>query len=150
MRLVWPPPPQALVYRNGELQELDAVELVPGDVLQLRVGDRVPADSRLIRLEAGVCVLLCGCAPAPPLAAAPLAAAPVVWLNMLFCAVEGVVCGVAANASRLCVSVAMPTRRPLTPPCPCCPLFPVCAATLKVEQASLTGESESVMKDTVA
>lgn len=41
--------------RNGELKEVDAVDLVPGDILQLRVGDRVPADCRIIRLEAGVC-----------------------------------------------------------------------------------------------
>jgi len=64
---------KAVVIRNGTQSDVDAVNLVPGDILQLRIGDRVPADCRLVQLE---------------------------------------------------------------------------TATLKVEQASLTGESESVMKDT--
>lgn len=44
---------QAFVIRDGELQDVDSADLVPGDIVQLRVGDRVPADCRVIRLEAG-------------------------------------------------------------------------------------------------
>lgn len=40
--------PTARAYRDGELIEVPARELVPGDVIVLATGDRVPADSRLI------------------------------------------------------------------------------------------------------
>ncbi|MEJ5254878.1 MAG: HAD-IC family P-type ATPase [Acidimicrobiales bacterium] len=36
------------VRRDGQVQEVDAEELVPGDVVLLEAGDRVPADGRLI------------------------------------------------------------------------------------------------------
>ncbi len=38
----------AAVLRDGRRQEIDAVELVPGDVVLLASGDKVPADLRLI------------------------------------------------------------------------------------------------------
>ncbi|XP_040266480.1 LOW QUALITY PROTEIN: calcium-transporting ATPase type 2C member 2 [Bufo bufo] len=41
-------PPECNCVRNGKLQHLLARELVPGDVVCLTVGDRVPADIRLI------------------------------------------------------------------------------------------------------
>lgn len=40
--------PTATVLREGEPQEVPARELVPGDVVVLRTGDRVPADLRLL------------------------------------------------------------------------------------------------------
>ncbi|EGJ48526.1 cation-transporting P-type ATPase [Desulfocurvibacter africanus] len=40
--------PKATVLRDGEERELPASELVPGDVVLLRSGDRVPADLRVI------------------------------------------------------------------------------------------------------
>ncbi len=40
--------PTASVLRDGEEVEIPARELVPGDVILLRAGDRVPADARLI------------------------------------------------------------------------------------------------------
>ncbi|PBC55490.1 cation-transporting P-type ATPase [Rhodococcus sp. ACPA1] len=40
--------PQARVVRDGTLTELDATELMPGDVVQLEAGDIVPADGRLL------------------------------------------------------------------------------------------------------
>lgn len=39
--------PTATVLREGEEMEIPARELVPGDVILLRMGDRVPADVRL-------------------------------------------------------------------------------------------------------
>ncbi|TPX50867.1 H+-exporting ATPase [Synchytrium endobioticum] len=38
-------------FRNGELVEADSAELVPGDVVALRIGDIVPADCRLLGLN---------------------------------------------------------------------------------------------------
>lgn len=40
--------PQARVTRDGILIQLDATELVPGDIVQLEAGDIVPADGRLL------------------------------------------------------------------------------------------------------
>jgi P-type Ca2+ transporter type 2C len=40
--------PEATVLREGEEIDLPARELVPGDVILLRAGDKIPADGRLI------------------------------------------------------------------------------------------------------
>ena len=40
--------PRCNVIRDGHAQEIDAKELVPGDVVLLEVGDRIPADLRLV------------------------------------------------------------------------------------------------------
>ncbi len=40
--------PQARVIRDGKEQVIDAVELVPGDIIYLEAGDFVPADARLL------------------------------------------------------------------------------------------------------
>lgn len=40
--------PHAEVIRAGKQQKIDAVELVPGDLLLLNTGDLVPADARLL------------------------------------------------------------------------------------------------------
>ncbi len=39
---------KALVLRDGRKEEILADELVPGDIILLRPGDKVPADGRLI------------------------------------------------------------------------------------------------------
>ncbi len=39
--------PMVRVRRNGEIQQISAEELVPGDVVLIEEGDRVPADGRL-------------------------------------------------------------------------------------------------------
>ncbi|WP_197076510.1 HAD-IC family P-type ATPase [Luteimonas sp. FCS-9] len=41
--------PSARVLRDGTRRQVDVAELVPGDVLLLEAGDRVPADARLLR-----------------------------------------------------------------------------------------------------
>ncbi|MCX2743819.1 HAD-IC family P-type ATPase [Mangrovivirga sp. M17] len=40
----------ALVVRNGNVEEIDARDLVPGDVIVLEAGNIIPADARLIEL----------------------------------------------------------------------------------------------------
>jgi len=42
---------KAQVLRGGKRLEIDASELVPGDVVMLNPGDKVPADMRLIRAD---------------------------------------------------------------------------------------------------
>ncbi len=42
---------RAVVMRDGRRQEIDASELVPGDIVVLTSGDKVPADLRLIELR---------------------------------------------------------------------------------------------------
>lgn len=45
-------PATACVLRSGEwLGDLPAEEIVPGDIIYLRVGDKVPADARIISLK---------------------------------------------------------------------------------------------------
>ena len=43
--------PVARVRRDGEEREVAAAELVPGDILLLTAGDRVPADARLVEVH---------------------------------------------------------------------------------------------------
>jgi Ca2+-transporting ATPase len=44
-------PVQVRVFREGELQQIPARELVPGDVVQLEEGDRISADARMVAAE---------------------------------------------------------------------------------------------------
>jgi len=41
-------PDEVKVYRDGALRELDASQLVKGDIVSLKAGDKVPADCRLL------------------------------------------------------------------------------------------------------
>jgi len=43
--------PRANVRRNGQVRQIPAREIVPGDILLLETGDRVPADARLIEVS---------------------------------------------------------------------------------------------------
>jgi Ca2+-transporting ATPase len=39
--------PRAKVLRNGELEDIDSNDLVPGDIVLIEAGDYIPADIRL-------------------------------------------------------------------------------------------------------
>src|SRR6476646_3722226 len=72
--------PQAKVLRDGTLSLVPAVDVVPGDIVQLEAGDIVPADGRILRsatLEAQEAALTGESAPIPkdanPLAGADVA-----------------------------------------------------------------------------
>ncbi|GBC09583.1 hypothetical protein RclHR1_00090017 [Rhizophagus clarus] len=42
---------EAKVLRDGHLFKIHASELVPGDIIEIAVGDKVPADSRLLKIH---------------------------------------------------------------------------------------------------
>ncbi len=42
---------EAKVIRDGHMQKIKAEELVPGDIVSIAVGDRIPADCRLISIQ---------------------------------------------------------------------------------------------------
>jgi P-type Mg2+ transporter len=46
---------EAVVIRNGRSQQVDVTSLVPGDLMDLRLGDIVPADIRLIEVAGLAC-----------------------------------------------------------------------------------------------
>lgn len=41
----------ALVLRDSKWQEIEAKNLVPGDIVRVHQGDRVPADLRVLKME---------------------------------------------------------------------------------------------------
>ncbi|CAG8815485.1 19575_t:CDS:2, partial [Racocetra fulgida] len=43
-------PDEAKVLRDGHLSKLHASELVPGDIIDVAVGDKVPADCRVLKV----------------------------------------------------------------------------------------------------
>jgi len=47
--------PKALALRDGQRAEINAAELVPGDIVYLNVGDIVPADVRLLEVRGLEC-----------------------------------------------------------------------------------------------
>ena len=82
--------PKCRVVRGGEEREIDAAELVSGDIVHLEIGDRVPADLRLVEslnLRADESALTGEAAsvakdPAPVAEAAPLGVrSPMAWMG---------------------------------------------------------------------
>ena len=43
--------PSCFVIRNGVKQEIDTIYVVPGDIIELKSGDMVPADGRILECE---------------------------------------------------------------------------------------------------
>ncbi|MDD3246736.1 MAG: cation-translocating P-type ATPase [Methanosarcina sp.] len=41
--------PEAVVIRNGTEKKIPSTELIPGDIILLQTGDRIPADARIIK-----------------------------------------------------------------------------------------------------
>jgi Ca2+-transporting ATPase len=44
-------PDSAFALRDGHWAKIDAEDLVPGDIVEVRVGDKVPADVRVVKLK---------------------------------------------------------------------------------------------------
>jgi len=44
-------PDTAFVLRDANWERIDAEDIVPGDIIEMRVGDKVPADLRVIKLK---------------------------------------------------------------------------------------------------
>lgn len=42
-------PDTCLVIRNASTLEISAVDLVPGDVIQIKQGNKIPADVRIVQ-----------------------------------------------------------------------------------------------------
>ncbi len=42
---------KAKVIRDGKTEEIDAVNIVPGDIILIEVGDKIPADARLLEIS---------------------------------------------------------------------------------------------------
>ena len=71
--------PRASVLRDGERREVDAASLVPGDIVVLEAGDKVPADLRLLEaygLQVQEAVLTGESVPVDKTSSAVAAAAP--------------------------------------------------------------------------
>lgn len=47
-------PDEAKVLRAGHLTKINAKDLVPGDIIDVAVGDKIPADARIIRIHSSV------------------------------------------------------------------------------------------------
>ena len=97
--------------RGGEwVHELPAAELVPGDIIEVRVGDRVPADARLVSL--GTTTLSTDEGERAPAAASrerPLAASPRVQHHRVS-PPAGSLTGESASVPKLLDAVAADAR----------------------------------------
>ena len=44
-------PQKAVVVRDGQIREIAVAEIVPGDIVQIKVGNRIPADIRILKCD---------------------------------------------------------------------------------------------------
>ena len=42
---------KCLVKRDGDFKEIDSVELVPGDIVKVTTGNKIPADIRILEMH---------------------------------------------------------------------------------------------------
>jgi sodium/potassium-transporting ATPase subunit alpha len=42
-------PPKAIVWRSGKKKEISARDLVPGDIVEVNIGENIPADMIIIK-----------------------------------------------------------------------------------------------------
>ena len=121
-------PPQANVIRDGKVAQVPAIDLVNGDVMQVNMGDKVPADLRMLSVtnlkvsrfpSRRVPAAPAGSPPPPPSPVAPLTLLPVTAQLLRYTCVR------VANQSS-------PSRSPSPRPaayrlpcllCPCCCLL---------------------------
>lgn len=55
-------PQRTVVIRAGQFQSIPAEDLVPGDILRVKGGDKIPADMRIIHCSGMKVCFLCLCA----------------------------------------------------------------------------------------
>lgn len=46
--------PRAKALRNGKIENIESINLVPGDVIIIRLGDIVPADVKILEEDGGM------------------------------------------------------------------------------------------------
>lgn len=44
-------PDQCIVFRNGSQESISAVDLVPGDIIVIKQGNKLPADVRFVDIS---------------------------------------------------------------------------------------------------
>lgn len=90
----------ANVFRDGQRITLDADQLVPGDVVAIKSGDRLPADMRLLQVaNLQVC-----CAALQGKCAAGIVRAHIRWQHAASCCLRQLACSVRGVQHGLVVS----------------------------------------------
>ena len=148
----------AKVYRDGKLDpEVPAADLVPGDLVEMSVGDKVPADIRIIKLKTTSVRTDEVRASRREQRASPLAQRIRVPWHRAFASARACSLPERPRPSTLSThprALTEGSHRRLVPPSP--PplagrpfsLLWLTPPTLAAHQGALTGESETVMKQT--
>ena len=110
----------ALVWRDGTQRRVDVRDLVPGNVIDVRVGDVIPADVRRLFAEGARVVAVATCAspassPSSTGAKAD-AGASITKLNQLGIAVEIITGDNGTVAAKVCRDIGLTVEQVLTAP----------------------------------
>ena len=128
--------PKATVSRDGKWSQIDAGELVPGDLVLLGAGSAVPADclvSHPLPLSGATCLRV-----APPFLGGPRRhGCPCSAVS--FGALRYCYCREHAQSFPPCFP--LPPHHVLSPPPPPSPALQINDGTIDVDQSGLTGES---------